>query len=113
MTYSVKITKPAEKDVIEAYQYIVEEFDNIAAAERFVRLINEKIKSLSSNPHLFGLVRDDYLASKGFRVLAIKSYNIFYVARDKEKVVSIVRVLHGRRDWQSLLKTDIDEKGGY
>lgn len=59
-------------DVREAYWYIAEELGNPTAAERRISLIDAAIQSLKENPSRHSLVRDDFLASKGFRMRILK-----------------------------------------
>jgi toxin ParE1/3/4 len=106
MKYRVKITDPAETDIRNIYRHIVEEFQNVTAAVRRASLIKKRIKSLNENPARFPLVRDDFLAAKGFRITVVKTQNIFYIIREKEKAVSVMRILNERRDWARTLKSD-------
>ena len=40
-------------------------------------------------------------------MIVVETQNVFYAIREKENAVSVMRVLHGRRDWVRILKTDI------
>ncbi|MCL2637217.1 MAG: type II toxin-antitoxin system RelE/ParE family toxin [Oscillospiraceae bacterium] len=107
MKYKVRIMSRAKSDICDIRQYITDEYKNPQAARRRVLLIQNKIKSLEENPARFPLVRDDLLASNGFRMIVVETQNVFYAIREKENAVSVMRVLHGRRDWVRILKTDI------
>jgi plasmid stabilization system protein ParE len=104
--YKIRILKPAQLEIRETYRYIEEELNNPIAASRRVALIDKAIVSLQENPTRFPLVRDDYLASKGYRMIVVKNHLIFFIIREEEIAVSVMRVLYGRRDWLHLLKTD-------
>ena len=106
MKYKIRIMKPAQEDMREIYRYIADTLDNPIAAQRRLSLIDEAIRSLKENPGRFPLVRDDYLALKGFRMIVVKNHLVFFIVREKEKAVSVMRVMYGRRDWMRLLRTE-------
>jgi len=108
MTYKVRIMKPAQSDMREIYRYIADDLENPVAAASRISLIDEKIQALKENPARFPLVRDGYLASKGFRVVVAKNHLVFFVIREEVKAVSVMRILYGRRDWLRILKVEAD-----
>ena len=109
MSYKVRIMKPAQIEMREIYQYIAEELQNPVAAQRRIALIDKAIQSLKESPASRALVRDAYLASKGYRMVVVKNHLVFYIVREEERAVSVMRVLYGRRDWMRLLRADEDE----
>ena len=109
MIFKIRITASAQREIRETYKYIAEDLKNPEAAERRVNLIDEKIKSLKDNLARYPLVSDNYLASKGFRKVIAKNHIIFYIIREKEQAVSIMRILYARRDWARLLKVEEED----
>ena len=101
--YDVNIMQSAKNEIHGIYRYIATELDNPTAADRHVSLIQEKISALQENPERYPLVRDKYLAEKGIRYIVVQNYLVFFVVREENKVVSVMRVLYGRRDWLTLL----------
>ena len=106
MIYNVRIMKPAQADMREIYRYIAEELQNPVAAARRISLIDGAIQSLKENPTRYPLARDDYLASKGYRLVVVKNHLVFFIVREKQRAVSVMRILYGRRDWMRLLKAE-------
>jgi plasmid stabilization system protein ParE len=53
-------------------------------------------------PELYPLSRDRALAEKGYRIIPIGNYLVFYIIREKE--VQILRILFGRREYSGLLE---------
>ena len=106
MIYKVRAMQSAQADMREIHHYISEDLQNPDAAVRRVKLLEKSIRSLNTMPARFPLVLDDYLASKGFRVMVIKTHLVFFVIREDEKAVSVIRILYVRRDWVRLLKID-------
>ena len=110
MTYKVRIIKSAQNEIREIYRYIANDLQNPTAARNRVILIDEKIQSLKENPARLPLVQDDYLASKGFRIMIAKNHLIFFVIREEIKTVSVMRVLYARRDWLRILKVEAERQ---
>ena len=110
MSYHIRVVKPAQTDIRKIYRYIAYDLQNPAAAERRISLINEKILELEIMPTRYPLVPDEYLASKGFRMVAAKTHLVFFVIREGlfngPKRVFVMRVLYCRRDWARILKHD-------
>ena len=104
MIYKLRIMRAAQNDMRKAYLYIAKDLQNPAAASRRIGLIDKAIQSLKEQPSRCPLVQDDYLASKGYRMMIVKNHLVFFIVRENIKTVSIMRVLYGRRDWQQLLK---------
>ena len=104
MTYKVRIMSSAQTDMREIHKYISGELQNPDAAVRRVQLLETSIQSLKTMPARFSLVLDDYLASKGFRVMVVKTHLVFFVIREESRAVSVIRILYVRRDWVKLLK---------
>jgi plasmid stabilization system protein ParE len=109
MSYIVRIMKPAQIEMRETYRYIAEDLQNPVAASRRIALIDKAIRSLEDNPFQYPLARDDYLASKGYRLIVVKNHIVFFVIREKITKVSVMRVLYARRDWMTLLRMEADE----
>ena len=110
MSYRIKIVKPAQIDIREIYRYIANDLQDPVAAEHRISLIDEKILELETMPMRYPLVADEYLASKGFRMVVAKTHLIFFVVREglpnEPKRVLVMRVLYCRRDWARILKYD-------
>jgi len=107
--YSIRIVKPAQTDMREIYRYINDEWNDPIAAATRINLINDGIQALKTMPGKFPLVRDSYLASKGFRAIPVKNHLVFFIIREETKMVYVMRVLYARRDWARVLKVDVDQ----
>jgi plasmid stabilization system protein ParE len=74
------------------------------AADNLIIEILEKLKKIKDNPKIRPLVRDEYLADLGYRLINVKNYMIFYIIDDDNKRINIIRFLYGKRDWINILK---------
>ena len=104
MNYSVATAKSARQDMLQAAKYIAEKLYNPTAADRLLDEADEAICSLEEQPMRYPLVRDEYLANLGIRLLPVRNYLVFYVVREKSHSVTVLRFLYGKRDWASILR---------
>ena len=99
--YQIRYLPIAEKDLKEILSYI--QNDNPNAALNLLNEIDKSISQLKSFPHKGKTPEDDYLQSKGYRMLVIKTYIVFYVVDENKNEVEIRRILHGKRKYKFLL----------
>jgi toxin ParE1/3/4 len=92
MTY--RLTRKAEDDLTEVYLNGVREF-GVEQAESYLAELLAAFELLSGNPHLARL-REEFRPA--VRIHPHGAHVIIY--RDIENDVLIIRVRHGREDWQ-------------
>ena len=66
--------------------------------------VERQLKVLGNLPFSCSLVHDEVLAMQGIRLLLVNNYLVFYVVKESEETISVLRFLYARRDWVSLLK---------
>lgn len=91
---TVRRSSRAGFDLIEIWGFIAN--DDSLAADRQLDRIDVICKMLAENPH--GGPRREDLA-RGLRFYPVGSYLIFYTVADDG--ITVVRVLHGARDYRS------------
>ena len=101
--YEISITEPAENDLRGIAKYLSSQLNAPTTALNMIQTIKEAIAKLETMALAYPLVRDDRLASLGYRLLSVMNYIIFYIANEREKAVDVDRILYGRRDWRNLL----------
>jgi toxin ParE1/3/4 len=93
------LAEPAEADLDSIKNYLVERAGT-NAARRVVSEIRAQIRVLARNPQA-GHIRKD-LTSRPLKFWPVYSYLLVY---DPEaKPIQVLRILHGRRDVEALLK---------
>ena len=102
-TYTVLISETAETDLQEIIRFISLERREPLNARNLLSRIREAILDLEKMPYRHVLVRDERLASQGIRMLPVENHMVFYIASEANDSVSIVRILHSRREWTELL----------
>lgn len=105
--YQIQITKRAERDIGDALDDISETLHNPAAARNLLDEAERKLASLSDYPERNPLVHDAILAANGIRIQIIENDIAFYIISDAAKTVTVIRFMHSRRNWMSILKNDL------
>ena len=90
----------AQRDLIEAFEYVRK--DSPAAAAAWLERVDKALKRLASFPRSGFVPKDRRLAARGYRVVIVDQHLAFYVER--RETVEIRRVLHGRRRYEFLFK---------
>lgn len=96
------------KDLIELATYLSE--DNLDVSERFLFAAEKTFQKLSQFPQRGKLSNLTHPQLRDVRQQAIEGFRkhiIFYRLTDSE--VEIVRVIHGTRDIEAILKQDLEE----
>ena len=99
--YEVIYLPAAKKDLNEIISYI--QIEAPEAALNFLEKIDENIVQLKDFPYKGKKPDDDSLNSKEYQLLVIESYLVLYVVFEKEKIVEIRRIIHGKRKYKFLL----------
>ena len=99
--YEVVYLPAAKKDLNEIISYI--QTDAPESALNFLDKIDENISQLKHFPYKGKKLEDESLQSKGYQILVIGNYLVFYVVFENKKIVEIRRILHGKRKYKFLL----------
>lgn len=102
--YKVNITNAAEEEISSTVTYIADSLKAPKAADHLLTEIEKYEELLETNPHIYPLVPDEYLAERGIRYVLVKNYIVFFVIDEKDKTVNVFRFLYGRRDWKNILQ---------
>ena len=101
--YKIHITKSAKEDIKGIIIYIKSQFSANLTADKMLDAFDNAILGLVDFPYKYPSIRDERLASLGFRMLTVKNYIVFYSIDESSSIVNIERVLYGRRDWKHIL----------
>lgn len=94
MTY--RTTVEADRDIIEIYVLGAQQF-GVAQSERYVDELFNTFVLLAETPNM---ARERRELNPPMRLHPYHAHLIAYLVRDGD--ILIVRVLHGRQDWQGL-----------
>jgi plasmid stabilization system protein ParE len=101
--YDIIVTEPAQADLYEMTINIGRKYEDMPLAGEAISAISDTIDNLVRNPFNNSLVSDEKLVTSGIRRVMIDNYILFYIASEKDKTVSVVRILNFRRYWEDLL----------
>lgn len=101
-SYTVHITKKAERDIDRALEYIEFVLKNPGAADTLFDEISRKLSLLSDFPKKSHPVDDPVLSAAEIRFLQVRNYLAFYRVDENVRRVIILRFLHEKADWMTL-----------
>ena len=108
--YNVEVTQIAEQDYYKAEAYIKYELYNQKAAAGLAKKLHEAIKDLSFFLTKYPICNDDFLRVWEIRFVPVNNYLLFYIVREDEKTVYVLRFLYSRRDWQKILRKQLEDE---
>lgn len=97
--YKLRIFPSAKQDLHDIIDYV-----NGLSPDAALKLYDEIVKrigSLSQIPMRCPLMKSPVLRAKGYRVMIVHNYLVFYAV--KGKLVEIRRILYGHRQYEFLL----------
>jgi len=104
MSYRIRITSAAERDMNHAADHIEFILKNPNAADALLDEAEKQIYSLSEFPEKFKLVDDPILSSWSIRFVIVSGYLAFYTISEEEKLVTVIRFLFQKSNWNSILR---------
>lgn len=108
--YNVKVTQIAEQDYYKAEAYIKYELYNQKAAAGLAKKLHEAINDLSFFPTKYPICNDDFLRVWEIIIVPVNNYLLFYIVREDEKIVYVLRFLYSRRNWQKILRKHLEDE---
>ena len=97
--YQIRLLKIAEEDFTEIISHIAA--DNPKATDALATKIEKNLELISQNPKLGRVPRDEEIRHMGYRYLIVQNCIIFYTIENKN--IYVHRILHGARNYKSLL----------
>ena len=100
--YKVLIADSAKKDIKDKKKYILDNFKYRAYAENFSNKIKQAIIQLDIFPVAYDTTGFSY---NGYDIYLkpCQSYLILYTVDEVNQVVTVLRVLQDREDWQYII----------
>lgn len=110
MTYKIIYTQKALADLDAVASYIKLKLCNISASDRIIENFFGEGDSLASFPTRYPLCNDAFLRAWGIRFVPVKNYLLFYVVREDESAVYVIRFLYAKRAWQNILREYVKKR---
>jgi toxin ParE1/3/4 len=92
VNFTVNISSQADKDLRAIYEYIALCLLSPENASAQMSRLEEEIEKLSFMPKRFPIYKND------IRFMPVDNYLVFYSVNDASAVVSVLRIMYGKRD---------------
>jgi len=89
--------------MMDIAQYISHELLNPTAAEKLADKMIDAAERLTDFPYINAVHQSIKPLKNEYRKLIVKNYIMFYWVDEKEKLVTIARVIYARRDYEELI----------
>ena len=97
-SYTVEYLPLAQKDLIEIATYIADVISDTKIAYEFVENMIREFDFLSTFPYKNQTFIPIKPLKYEYRVIPFKNYHAYYFVNEEMKIVTIVRVLHQKRN---------------
>lgn len=98
MTFQINITRQAEDDLRNVFEYISLELQSVQNAAAQISRLEKAIFSLDQMPQRYRAYQKEPWHSRGLRVMPVDNYLVFYIPYPDTLNVEIIRVMYGGRD---------------
>ncbi len=107
MSFDVRITRAAHRDILEMTSYIAKVLKNRKATSEHMEGVYSIIYSLREDALRYQIYDDEYLAEHEIRFAQFRNYMIAYRAYEDTGVVEVYGVLYGAMNLPERLRPEI------
>ncbi len=101
--YNVQFLPIAQNDLLDIARYISSELGSTEAAIRLTEKIIKRTDVLGEFPYSCPVYMPIRQMRNEYRKLRVDNYLVFYTVNEKEKNVTVMRIIYARRDFENLL----------
>ena len=98
MIFDVKLSKQADSDLRNIYEYIAFDLQSPENADGQLNRLEKMILSLEEMPERFRRYEKEPWRSQGLRIVPVDNYLVVYIPEIDIQRVTVIRVLYGRRN---------------
>lgn len=98
MIFTVKLSKQADNDLRNIYEYIAFDLQSPENAGGQLNRIEKMILSLEKMPERYQRYEKEPWYNRGVRIVPVDNYLIVYIPDLITQQVTIIRILYGRRN---------------
>ena len=102
MTYSIEYTNKSIDDLINIYNYIAYETNEIINAKNLICKIKSEINLLKVFPYRFPVVSFSPFKDINMRYFCVKKHIIFYLINEKNTTINIIRILSSKQNIENI-----------
>lgn len=93
-----------QKDIDDIVYYISNNLKNISAAKKLVNAFIENTNTILNFPYGSPVYNPIGILNNEYRKIKVKNFLMFYTINEKEKTITIVRVLYQNMDISKILE---------
>ena len=102
--YNVILSKVAVREIDNAVNYIANNLQEQGISKKLYNNITKAIKNLKDSPHRHAPIEFNNIHNASqYRKCIVGRYIIFYSIHEEKDSIYVERVIHGTRDWMSML----------
>lgn len=101
--YRLEYLPIAKQDMMDMVRYISHELSNPAAAERLASEVIQAAERLVDLPHSHPVFNPIRPLQQEYRRLLVQNYLMLYSVDERQKLITVARVIYARRDYEKLL----------
>lgn len=99
--YSLNIYPSACQDIEDIIQYISKDLSNPMASNNLIEELQDAFERILVFPKMYPLIDNQFVGDPNLRKIIVKNYLVFYRLKGKE--IQVIRVIHSKSDYQTLL----------
>ena len=103
MAYKLFTTDAFQADLEAAVRYIALSLENRIAAASLLDAVEKSYDAIKYMPLMYEACQDPHLKELGYRKVAVRNYIMVYRVDEKAQTVYMMRLFHGRQDYEKLL----------
>ena len=108
--WNILLTKHAEDDLRDIYEYIAFTLLEPGAAGKLTRKIIDQINKLKVSPKSYALYPKEPWKSRGLRRRNAGNYAIFFLPVESKNTVAVIRIVYGGGDIERILDDTPDQQ---
>ena len=94
MTYKIQYKALAERDIWEIAEYLSEH--SLPAVAKFLKMVKSNVESLADMPLMYPKID----VHREYRKMVVGDYVVVYTVNEQACEISIIRVVHGKRNYK-------------
>ena len=102
--YTLEFLPIAKKDMDDIIYYISNNLNNQTAAKKLINSFIEGANSILTFPFGLPAYKTTKKLQQEYRSIKIKNFLMFYTVNEKEKIITIVRIIYQKMDIDNILK---------
>ena len=102
--YKIEFLPIAKKDIDNIIYYISHNLKNVVASKKLRDLFISSLDKIIEFPYGCSIYQPVSFLKYEYRIYKVKNFLMFYIVDDKQKIITIVRVLYEKMDISNILE---------